>query len=100
MPREPYANSYKTRPRPFQDNDMNSYSTTDTDWADVYYDTGTYRRLPLSGGREGIRYYISGDIIMEVHRYRKHPRQVFSAEILTWISQVRFIPDIRDIVQY
>ena len=63
LARESYVNSGRNPALfPFQDNDMNSYSTTDTDWADVYYDTGTQSSayLSLSGGREGIRYYISG----------------------------------------
>lgn len=41
LAREAYANSGKDmRTFPFQDNELNQYSTTDTDWRDVFYDTG------------------------------------------------------------
>lgn len=47
---------------PFQDNDLNAYSTTDTDWSKVFYDTGynTNAFLSLSGGKEDMKYYVSG----------------------------------------
>lgn len=47
---------------PYQDNDMNSYSTTDTDWSDVFYDAGhTFQaNLSLRGGTEKSKFYISG----------------------------------------
>lgn len=63
LAKESYINSGRNiNLFPFQDNDMNSYSTTDTDWSDVFYDTGlnTSAYLSLSGGREDIKYYISG----------------------------------------
>lgn len=42
LAREAYANSGKDmRTFPFQDNELNQYSTTDTDWRDVFYGTGT-----------------------------------------------------------
>lgn len=63
LARESYLNSGRSIDTfPFQDNDLNSYSTTDTDWSDVFYDTGyqTNAFLSLSGGREGVSYYLSG----------------------------------------
>ena len=47
---------------PFQDNDLNSYSTTDTDWSELFYDTGFHTKayLSLSGGRDDVKYYVSG----------------------------------------
>jgi len=47
---------------PFQDNTMNSYSTTDTDWSDVYYGTGSTSQvnLSLTGGTDKVGYYLSG----------------------------------------
>lgn len=47
---------------PFQDNEINSYSTTDTDWADVYYGLGSTSQtnLAIQGGSNKARYYISG----------------------------------------
>jgi TonB-linked SusC/RagA family outer membrane protein len=63
LAKESYLNSGRSIDTfPFQDNDLNSYSTTDTDWSDVFYDTGyqTNAFLSLSGGREGVNYYLSG----------------------------------------
>lgn len=63
LAKESYLNSGRSiETFPFQDNDLNSYSTTDTDWSDVFYDTGyqTNAFLSLSGGREGVSYYLSG----------------------------------------
>lgn len=47
---------------PFTDNDMNSYSTTNTDWYDVYFDIGSTSQINLSasGGTEKATYRISG----------------------------------------
>lgn len=46
---------------PFQDNDMNSYSTTDTNWRDVYYGTGNNlsANVSLSGGAKENDYLLS-----------------------------------------
>ena len=63
LARESYLNSGRDLSTfPFQDNDMNRYSTTDTDWSKVFYDTGTQTNafLSLSGGRDDLKYYISG----------------------------------------
>lgn len=63
LARESYLNSGRDLSTfPFQDNDMNRYSTTDTDWSKVFYDTGiqTNAFLSLSGGRDDLKYYISG----------------------------------------
>lgn len=47
---------------PYQDNEMNQYSTTDTDWKDVFYDTGTtfLTSLSANGGSQRADYYVSG----------------------------------------
>lgn len=47
---------------PFQDNAMNAYSTTDTDWSEVYYDMGNTKQtsLTLRGSNEHANYYLSG----------------------------------------
>lgn len=46
---------------PFNDNAMNQYSTTDTDWLDVFYDKGQtlQANVTASGGSQGGKYYIS-----------------------------------------
>ncbi|QXP63226.1 SusC/RagA family TonB-linked outer membrane protein [Polaribacter sp. HaHaR_3_91] len=47
---------------PFTDNDMNAYSTTNTDWYDVFFDVGSTSQINLSasGGSEKATYRISG----------------------------------------
>ena len=47
---------------PYQDNDLNRYSTTDTNWRDVFYGTGStaLANVSLSGGSKKTDYYLSG----------------------------------------
>ncbi|WP_314311972.1 SusC/RagA family TonB-linked outer membrane protein [Hoylesella saccharolytica] len=51
---------------PYQDNDMNSYSTTDTNWRDVFYGTGTtfLTNMSLNGGTQKSDYYLSGQYFL------------------------------------
>lgn len=46
---------------PYQDNEYNSYSTTDTDWYDVYYGLGLDRQINFSasGGNKNMSNYLS-----------------------------------------
>ena len=48
---------------PFQDLPNNPYSVTNTDWYDVFYGTGTYfqNNINVSGGSEGVDYYVAGE---------------------------------------
>lgn len=58
-----YANAgMDMRTFPFQDNEMNQYSTTDTNWRDVFYGTGTtfLTNVGINGGTEKADYYVSG----------------------------------------
>lgn len=62
LAREAYANAgLNSAHFPFQDNDLNSYSTTDTDWLDVYYGTGNTLQANFSanGGSDRADYYLS-----------------------------------------
>lgn len=47
---------------PFQDSDMNQYSSTSTDWNDVFFELGQNRQLNLTlqGGSNKSTFYISG----------------------------------------
>ena len=47
---------------PFQDNELNSYSTTETDWYDEFYQTGnTFQgNVSMNGGSDRSNYYLSG----------------------------------------
>lgn len=52
---------------PFQDNDMNQYSSTSTDWNDVFYGLGSNQllNLTLNGGSEKSTFFISGGYYKE-----------------------------------
>lgn len=63
LAKESYLNSGRDmRSFPFQDNDMNSYSTTSTDWSKVFYDSGlqTNAHISISGEEGRIKYLLSG----------------------------------------
>lgn len=63
LAKEAYANAgLDMRTFPFQDNDMNTYSTTSTDWSDVYYGTGStlQTNVSINGGAQKSDYYVSG----------------------------------------
>lgn len=63
LARESYLNSGRDmRYFPFQNNDLNDYENTNTNWTDVFYDTGYYNQtnLALSGGTDKSKYYVSG----------------------------------------
>jgi TonB-linked SusC/RagA family outer membrane protein len=67
LAKEAYLNAGKDMKYfPFQDNDLNAYSTTATDWSDVYYDYGFVNQTNLSvrGGAENVNYFISGGYYM------------------------------------
>lgn len=58
-----YANAgLDMRTFPYQDNELNQYSTTDTDWRDVFYGTGTtfLTNVAVNGGSQKADYYVSG----------------------------------------
>lgn len=52
---------------PFQDNDLNQFSETSTDWADVFFGLGNNSlvNLVMSGGSKKSSYYISGSYYNE-----------------------------------
>lgn len=63
LAREAYVNAGKDLKNfPFQDNAMNSYTTTSTDWSDVFYGKGYTNQTNFSarGGTETAKYYVSG----------------------------------------
>ena len=63
LAKESYNNAGRDmRYFPFTDNELNTYSETDTDWYDVFYDQGNTSQVGLSasGGSETSTYYISG----------------------------------------
>lgn len=52
---------------PYQDNDLNSYSTTNTDWYDLLYQTGStlQANISASGGNETSTHYLSGSFYQQ-----------------------------------
>lgn len=65
---------------PYVDNEINSYSTTDTDWYDVFYDTGnTFQvNLSLRGGTEKTKFYTSGSYYENNGTVKGNKQQRFS----------------------
>ncbi|MBL1409802.1 SusC/RagA family TonB-linked outer membrane protein [Sphingobacterium faecale] len=65
---------------PFQDLPNNPYSTTDTDWYDVYYGTGTYSQnnLSIRGGTEAVDYFVSGEYFSNKSTIKGNQQDRFS----------------------
>lgn len=68
---------------PFQDNDMNKYSTTSTDWYDVFYDLGNKSEgnISFSGGTEKSTYFISGSYYKEKQTVMGNTQERYSLRI-------------------
>lgn len=63
LAKESYVNSGKDLSTfPYNDNDLNTYSNTDTDWLDQFYGTGVVNdvNLALRGGTRKFVYSVSG----------------------------------------
>lgn len=63
LAKEAYANSGKDIAAfPYQDNELNTYSNTNTDWLDQFYGTGLVNDITLSmrGGTKKLSYGLSG----------------------------------------
>ena len=78
---EAYANAgLDERVFPYQDNELNQYSTTDTDWLDVYYGTGnTFQgSVSVNGGSDKTKYYLSGSYYENKATIKGNKQQRFS----------------------
>ena len=64
---------------PLQDNDLNSYSTTDTHWFDEYIGLGDnlYANVTLSSGTGKVTTYNSVSYYREDHTVKKDRQQYF-----------------------
>lgn len=81
LAREAYANAgLDPRAFPYQDNALNQFSTTDTDWLDVYYDTGsTFQgNVAVNGGADKAKYYLSGSYYQNQSTIKGNKQQRFS----------------------
>lgn len=65
---------------PYSDNQMNHYSVTDTNWRDVFYDTGNtlQANLSLRGGTQNTKYYVSGSYYLNNGTVKGNKQQRFS----------------------
>lgn len=65
---------------PFQDNSMNSYSTTNTNWTDIYYGSGSTAQtnLKIRGGSDKVAYLISGAYYNNKMTIKGNDQQRFS----------------------
>ena len=65
---------------PYQDNELNLYSTTDTDWSKVFYDTGhTFQgSVAVNGGSGKAEYYLSGSYYQNQSTIIGNEQQRFS----------------------
>ncbi|MBQ0144870.1 MAG: SusC/RagA family TonB-linked outer membrane protein [Bacteroidales bacterium] len=65
---------------PFQDNEHNSYSTTNTDWYDVYTRTGSNTQINVSanGGTDRLKNYMSLAYLKSNSTYIKNTQEKYS----------------------
>lgn len=64
LARESFVNAGKNiKDFPFQDNELNDFSNTDTKWVDLFYGMGQNHitNITARGGTERLRYYLSGE---------------------------------------
>ena len=68
---------------PYQDNEMNSYSTTDTDWTDLYFGLGQnfLASVSLSGGNEYSANYLSASYYREQSTVKGNTQQRVTARL-------------------
>lgn len=68
---------------PYQDNDLNSYSTTDTDWYDLYFGVGQsmLANVSFSGGSDKMTTYMSASYYSEESAVIGNPQQRITARM-------------------
>lgn len=68
---------------PYQDNELNSYSTTDTDWTDLYFGLGQnfLASVSLSGGNEYSANYLSVSYYREQSTVKGNTQQRITARM-------------------
>ena len=65
---------------PYQDSEYNSYSTTDTDWNDIYLNVGHTAQVnfSVSGGTEKMKNYFSGGYYAQISPYGGNSQQRYN----------------------
>lgn len=79
--KEAWVNAgYKAAAFPYQDNDYNSYSTTDTYWPDEYFGIGNtiYADVSITSGSKKASNYLSGSYYRNANTVKGDSQQRFS----------------------
>ncbi len=79
--KEAWANAGKNlNTFPYQDNEYNSYSTTDTDWSKEYFGVGTnlYADVSLTSGTDKMSNYVTGSYYRTNNTVKGDSQQRFS----------------------
>ena len=79
--KEAWANAGKNLSTfPYQDNEYNSYSTTDTDWSKEYFGVGTnlYADVSLTSGTDKMSNYVTGSYYRTNNTVKGDSQQRFS----------------------
>lgn len=71
---------YKASAFPYQDNDYNSYSTTDTYWPDEYFGIGNtiYADVSITSGTKKASHYLSGSYYRNANTVKGDSQQRYS----------------------
>ena len=81
LAKEGWTNAgYSMENFPYQDNEHNSYSTTSTNWYDVYFGTGSNAQynVSVSGGNKNAKHYLSLSYYNEKTTVKGNEQQRFS----------------------
>ena len=81
LAKEGWTNAgYSMENFPYQDNEHNSYSTTSTNWYDVYFGTGSNAQynVSVSGGSKNAKHYLSLGYYNEKTTVKGNEQQRFS----------------------
>ena len=81
LAQEAYNNeSLDPRFFPYQDNQMNTFSNTNTNWTDAYYDNGytSQTNLSIRGGSNDVKYYVSGNYFQNTLTLKGNDQQRFA----------------------
>lgn len=104
LAREAWANAgYDSREFPFQDNDFNTYSATNTDWYDLFFDVGqtVQANVSMTGGNDRMRNYLGVNYFRETTALEGNSADRISARFGTsYKLSKRFTFDLKSNMSY
>lgn len=104
LSREAWNNAGRDmREFPYQDNDMNSYSTTNTDWYDQFYGVGSNveANVAISGGGDIVNNYLSINYFRQDQTVKGNTQDRISARLNSTINlSKRLTADFKANVSY